>query len=91
VQPAQAARVEARQAGTLGLDRRADRLEPPDDALPPVGDPDGIGWHEGQPRAASERLAEPHPGMDAVRLGRLRHLADELLATGLRGERGRTL
>ena len=91
VQAAKAARVEAGEPGTVGLDRRADRLECPDDPLPRVGDPDRVGRHERQTRAARERLAQAHPGMDAERLGRVRDLADELLAARLRCEGGRPL
>ena len=70
VEAAKAARVEAGEPGTVGLDRRADRLERPSDPLPGVGDPDRVGRHERQTRAARERLAQAHPGMDAERLGR---------------------
>src|SRR3954447_22736212 len=50
-----------------------------------------MGWHEGQTRAAGERLPQAHAGMDAERLGRLRDLADQLLATRLGSEGGRAL
>ena len=83
-----AARVEAREARAVGLDRGADRLQGRDDALPAIGDPDGIGRDEGQPRAARKRLSQTHPGMDPEGLGGMRDLADELLAPRLRREGG---
>jgi hypothetical protein len=88
VQASHAARVEAREARAVGLDRGANRLQGRDDALPAIGDPDGIGRDEGQPWAARKRLSQTHPGMDSERLGGMRDLADELLAPGFRGEGG---
>ena len=49
----------------------------------------GVGRDQPQLGAARERLAEPHPGMDAERLGRARDLAHDLLAVRLRRERDR--
>src|SRR5215217_2221648 len=83
----QAARVEPRDAGAAGLDRRADALEPAEQAIPFVGRARGIGSDEPQRRAARQRLPEPQPGADAERLGGGGDLADALLAPRLRRER----
>ena len=46
VQPQKIANVEAHQAGALGLDRRADRLQAQEQPLRVVGQPGRIRWNE---------------------------------------------
>ena len=57
--------------------------------LPCVGDTHRIGRDERQSRAARQRLAHPHPGVDPERLRRLGDLADMQLAAEFRRERRR--
>ena len=85
----QPARVEARDAGALGLDRGADALERGEHAVPPVGHARGIGGDEPQRRAAGERLPQPQPGAHAVGLGGRGGLPDQRLAPRLRRQRDR--
>jgi hypothetical protein len=80
--------VEADEAGTLGLDGRAHRLEPDKQALPSVGNADGVGWDEHQTWAARECLAEAHAGMDAEGFGGEGNLAYFLGCARLWGEGG---
>ena len=89
VQLEQPARVEARDAGALGLDRRADALERGEQAIPPVGYARGVGGDQLQRRAARERLPQPQPGAHAVGLGGRRRLPDQRLAPRLGRERDR--
>ena len=89
MQAAEPIGLEARLARAQRLDRRPDALQPRQRALPGLGDAHRIGRHERQPRAARERLAHAHPGVDAKRLGGLRDLADEQLAARLRRKRRR--
>ena len=88
MQPQQPAHVEADEPRSLGLDGRPDRFEAHQQSLPGVGDAGGIGGDEREARATRQRLPQPHPGMDAERLGRQRDLADLLCSAGLRRERG---
>jgi hypothetical protein len=88
VQALQAARVEARLPRSQRLDRCAEALQPRDRTFPGLGDAHRVRRHERQARAARQRLAHPHPGMDPERLGGLRDGAHEQLAPGLRSERG---
>jgi hypothetical protein len=87
VQRAQALRVEPRDAGAAGLDRRADALEQDQQPLPLVRHPRRVGRDEPQGGAAGERLPQPQAGAHAVGLGGGGGLADQLLASRLRGQR----
>jgi hypothetical protein len=91
VETEEAGGVEAHEPGPLGLDGGAHRLESHEVPLPDIGHTRGIGRDEGQPRAARERLAEPHAGMDAVSLRGERYLADLLYTARLGRESGRRL
>jgi hypothetical protein len=68
MEPQQPGRIEANESRAIGLDCRPDRLEPHEQPLPRIGDPNWVGWHEHQPWAAGECLTEPHTGMDPERL-----------------------
>ena len=72
-----------------GLDRGADPLQRAQRSLPGRLGALGVGRHQDQLRAARERLAEPHPGADAERLGRPRDLADHLRPARLGRQRHR--
>ena len=67
--PEQPVDLEEGLAGTLGLDRGADSLEPLQQPVPALGDADRVGRDQPQRGAAGERLPEGHPGLDAVGLG----------------------
>ena len=88
-EPAQRLGGEERLARARRLDRGADRLEAPQRPLPGRLGAHRVGRDQGERRAARERLAEPHPGAHAERLGRARGLADHLRAAGLGGQRHR--
>ena len=64
--------VERRPLLADGLDREARRLQALERALERVGGRVGVGHHQLQARAAGERLADPQPRPDALRLGRRR-------------------
>jgi hypothetical protein len=89
VEAAQPARVEEGLARARRLHRSADALQPRQHALGRLGHADRVGRHEGQARAARERLPHAHAGVDAERLGGLRDLPDHQLAAGLGRERRR--
>ena len=91
VQPQQPPRVEAHQPRALGLDGGAHRLQAHEQPLPEVGDAGGIGRDERQPRAAGQRLPQPHPGVDAERLRGQRDLPHLLRPARLRRQRDRAL
>ena len=76
-------------AGLARLHRGADPLQRAHPGVPGVGDPDRVGRHEAQGRAARERLPQPQPRAQAVGLGGRGDLADELLAPrlGRQGDR----
>ena len=87
VQSHQTRGVEADETRPFGLDRRPDRLQAHEQPLPRVGDPDRVRWHEHQPRTACQRLPQLHPGVDAERLSRERHLSHLLHSAGLWSQR----
>ena len=89
VQRLQPARAEPGDARRAGLDRRADVLQRAHVRVPRVGHPGRVGRDEPQRRAARERLPQPQPGAQAVRLGGRGDLADELLAPRLGRQRHR--
>ena len=80
---------EERLAGARGLDRGADRLQAAQRALPDRLRPHRVRRDQRQRRAASERLADPHPGADPERLGGPRCLTDHLRPAGFGGQRDR--
>ena len=82
MEPQQPSGVKAGETRPLGLDRRADRLQPDEQPLPGIGHAGRVGRNQHQAGAAGQRLAQPHPGMDAERLGGERHLAHLLAAPG---------
>jgi hypothetical protein len=86
VQAQQPMRVEISQSRTLWLDRRSDRLERHQSALPTVCYAGGIAGYEEKAWAPGERFTQLHPGVDAERLGGGRHIAD-LLGAGLGRDR----
>ena len=78
-----AARARRSRRGRARSVRRPHRCPPAraTSALPRVGaDARRVGRDERERRAARQRLPQPHPGMDAERLGGRRHLADQRLA-----------
>lgn len=83
--------VEADQARSLWLDRRADRLEPHEQPLPRVADPHRIGGHEHEPRTAGQGLPHAHPWMHPERLCGQRDLSHLLHRPRLGSERCRRL
>ena len=89
VQADQAVGAEERPAGRERLDRGAHLLQPLQQRLGGVGHGTRIGGHELQPRAAGERLADPHPGRHPEGGGGGVRLADRRRPARLRAERGR--
>ena len=72
--------IETGKARAFGFDRRADRLQTHEQALPGIGHAGGIRRYERQLRTAGECLSETHIGVDAKRLSSQRDLPDDLCA-----------
>ena len=89
VEPAQPTRLEVGRPRAIGLDLGSDRLEAVEHGVPQRAHPLGVGRHEPQGRAARHGLPQSHPPHDPERLGRGGHLPHHLLASRLRGQRGR--
>ncbi len=89
VQAAQGGGVEVRLARRRRLDRGPDPLQPGQHRLPCARRALRVGRDQPQARAARERLADPHPGVDAERLRGPRDLSHDLRPVWLRRQRER--
>ena len=81
--------LEERLSRAIRFHARADALEPVEQLAPHGPHAVGIGRHEAQAGAARERLAEPHAGLHAERLGGRRHLPYHLRPSSLGSQSNR--